>query len=129
MKAWNITKVVASKDIGPEVNADKTKYMVMPRDQNAGRIRNIKPDNSSFAMVEHFRYLGTNLTNQISIQEGNKCRLKSKNACYHSVQNLLFSSLLSKNIKIKVHRTTVFPLFCKGVKLGQNKKRLPGSHC
>ena len=95
----------------------------MPRDQNAGRIRNIKPDNSSFAMVEHFRYLGTNLTNQISIQEGNKCRLKSKNACYHSVQNLLFSSLLSKNIKIKVHRTTVFPLSCKGVKLGQNNNK------
>jgi len=45
--------------------------MVMPRDQNAGRSHNIKPDNSSFEMVEHFRYLGTNLMNQNSIQEGN----------------------------------------------------------
>ena len=95
--------------------------MAMSRDQNAGRCHNIKTDNSSFEMVEHFRYLGTNLTNQNSIQEGNKFRLKSQNACCQSVQNRLFSSLLSKNIKFKVYRTTVFPLSCKGVKLGQNK--------
>jgi len=40
--------VVTSKETGLEVNADKTKYMVMSRDQNAGRIHNIKIDNSSF---------------------------------------------------------------------------------
>jgi len=60
--------------------------------------------------------------NQNSIQEGNKCRLKLLNVCY-SVQNLSSSSLLSKNIKIEVYRTTVFLLFCKGVKLGQKKKK------
>jgi len=48
--------------------------------------------------------------------------MKSQNACYRSVQNLLSSYLLSNNIKIKVYRSTVFLLFCKGVKLGQNKK-------
>jgi len=101
----------------------------MSGDQNAGRSHNIKIDNSSFERVEHFRYLGTNLTNQNSIQEGNKCTLKSQNACYGSVQNPLSSSSLSKNVKIKVYRTTVFPLFCKGVQLGQNKKRPPRSHC
>ena len=79
--------------------------MVMSGDQNAGRSQNIKLDSSSFEMAEHFRYLGTNLTNQNAIQEGNKCRLKSQNAFYRSVQNLLSSSLLSKNIKIKVYRT------------------------
>jgi len=40
--------VVASKKIGLEVNADKTKYMVMSRDQNAGRSDNIKADNKPF---------------------------------------------------------------------------------
>ena len=121
------TLVVASKEIGLEVNAHKTKHMVMSGDQNAGRSHNIKIDNSSFERVEHFRYLGTNLTNENSIQAGNKCRLKSQNACYRLVPSLLSSSLLTKNIKIKVYRTTVFPLSCKGVKLGQNKKttRLP----
>jgi len=90
----------------------------------------VKIDNSSFERVEHFTYLGAKLTHQNSIQEGNKCRLKSQNACYRSVQNLSAPSLVSKNIKIKVYRTTVFLLFCKGVKLGQNKKKsLPGSHC
>ena len=110
--------VVASKEIGQDVNAKKTKYMVMSRDQNAGLNHSIRTDNSSFERVEHFRYMGTNLTHQNYIQEGNKCRLKSQNACCCSVQNLLSSSWLSKNIKVKVYRATVFLLFCMGVKLG-----------
>ena len=60
-------------------------------------------DNSTFDRVEEFKYLGTTLTNQIYIAEENKSRLKSGNACYHSVQNILSSSLLSKNLKIKVY--------------------------
>jgi len=78
--------------------------MVIPRDQNAGRSYIIKTNNSSFERVEQFKYLGTILTNQKSIQEEIKSRLKSGNSCNHSVQNLLSSSLLSKNIKIKVYR-------------------------
>jgi hypothetical protein len=89
---------VASKDIGLVVNADKTKYMIMYRDQNAGRSHSMKTDNSSFERVEEFKYLGTTLTNQNSIQEEIKSRLKSGNACYNSVQNLLSSGLLSKNL-------------------------------
>jgi hypothetical protein len=53
--------VVASKEIGLEVNAEKTKYMVMSRDQNAGKNHNIKLDNKSFERVEQFKYLGTTL--------------------------------------------------------------------
>jgi len=94
--------VVASKETGLEVNANTTKYMVTCRDQNAERTLSMKTDNSSFEMVGEFKYLGTTLTNQNSIQEEIKSRLKSGNACYHSVQNLLSSSLLSKNIKIKI---------------------------
>ena len=61
--------VVASKEIGLQANADKTKYRVTSRDQNAGRSHNIKIDNRSFERVEEFKYLGTTLTNQNSIQE------------------------------------------------------------
>jgi len=53
------TLVIANKEIGLEVNADKTKYIVMSRDQNAGRRHSIKTDNSCFERVEQFRYLGT----------------------------------------------------------------------
>ena len=60
--------------------------------------------------MEEFKYLGTTLTNQNSIQEEIKSRLKSENACYHSVQNLLPSCLLSKNLKIKIYRTIIFPV-------------------
>ena len=60
----------------------------------------MKIDNSSFGRVEEFKYLRTTITNQNSIQEEIKRRLKSGNACCYSVQNLLASSLLSKNLKI-----------------------------
>jgi len=76
------------------------KYVVTSRDQNAGRSHDIKTDNSFFESLEQFKYLGTTLTNQNSIQEEIKSRLKSANACCHSVQYLLSYSLLSKNIKI-----------------------------
>jgi len=77
--------VVSSKEIGLEVNAAMTKYMVMPRDQNAGRNLNMKIENRSFERVVEFKCLGTTLTNQNSIQEEIKSRLKSGNACCHSV--------------------------------------------
>ena len=83
-----------SKESGLAVNADKTKYMVMSREQTAGLSHTMKVDNSSIERVEEFKYLGTTLTNQNSIQKEIKSRLKSGNACYHSVQNLLSSSLL-----------------------------------
>ena len=81
--------------------------MVMSQGQNAGRSHNIKADNNSFERVEEVKCLGTTLTNQNSIQEEIKSSLKSGNACYHSVQNLLSSSLLSKNLKIKIYRTMI----------------------
>ena len=53
--------VVATKEIGLEVNGDKIKYMIMSRDQNAGRSYSMKIDNSSIEMVEEFKYLGNNV--------------------------------------------------------------------
>jgi hypothetical protein len=53
--------VVADKEIGFEVNAEKFEYMVMSQDQNGGQISNIKVGNKSFEMVEQFKYLGTTL--------------------------------------------------------------------
>jgi len=90
MKKNTKALVIVSKEIGLEVNADKTKYMLKSQDQNAGRSHDIEIDNSYFERVEQFRYLGTNLTNQNSIQEENKCRLKSQNACYYLVQNTIY---------------------------------------
>jgi hypothetical protein len=82
----------------------------MSRDQNAGRTHSIKIDNNSFERVEEFKYLGTTLTNQHNIQEEIKSRLKSGTANYLSVQSLLSSSLLSKNLKIEIYRNIILPV-------------------
>ena len=64
--------------------------------------------------MKQFKYLGTALTNQNHIQEEIKSRLKSGNACYHSVQNFLSSGFLSKNLKITIYRTIILPVVVYG---------------
>jgi hypothetical protein len=86
----------ASKAVGLEINVEKTKYMLLSRRQNVGKNWDIKIANRSFENVSQFKYLGTKVTNQNLIQEEMKRRWNSGNACYHSVQNLLSSRLLSK---------------------------------
>jgi len=111
--------VAATREVGLEVSADKTKYMVISRDQNTGRNHSVRINNSTVERVEEFKCLGTTLTHKNSIPEEIKSRLRLGIACYHSVQNLLSSRLLSKNLKIKIYRTIIFLLFCMGVKLGR----------
>jgi len=106
--------VVACKETGPDVDADKIKYVVMSRDQNAGRSCNVKTVNGFFESVEQFKYLRTTLTNQNSIQKEMNSRLKSGNACYHSVHNLLSSSLVSRNVNIKIYRTVILSVVLCG---------------
>ena len=72
----NASLTVPSKEIGLEVNADKTKYKVMSGEQNAGRSYSIKLDNRYFERVEEFKYLGTNITILNCIQEEINSRLK-----------------------------------------------------
>jgi len=84
------TLVAATGEIGLEVSADKTKYMVMSRDQNAGRIHSVRIDNSTFERVEEFKYLGTTLTNQNSIPGEIKKRLRSGNACYPKMYKSIY---------------------------------------
>ena len=85
----------ACKDIDLAVNTGKTKYMETGR--HRGMIGNeyIKIGSNSYEKVKTFKYLGSLLTNQNSIQEEIKCRLKEGNSCYYSVQTLLSSRLLS----------------------------------
>jgi len=103
-KAFNSEKLltVPVKETGLEVNADKPKYRVTSRYHNAGRSYNVKFNNSSFEWGGTVQNLGKTLMIQNFIQEEIKSRLYSGNACYCSVQNLLSSSFLSEEIKMKV---------------------------
>jgi hypothetical protein len=104
----------ASKDVGQEVNVEKTKYMLVSRDPNAGQNWEIKIGNRSFENVSQFKYLGTTVTIENLIQEEIKRRLNSGNACYLSVQNLLSSRLLSKNVKVRIYKTIILPVVLYG---------------
>jgi hypothetical protein len=81
------TPLEASRDVGLEINAEKTKYMIMSRHLNSEQNQNIRIAYESFENVATFKYLGTTLTNQNDIHDEIKCRLNSGNACYYSVQN------------------------------------------
>ena len=86
----------------------------MSRNQNARRNHNMKDNVTSFERVKELKYLRTILTNKFLFRKKLKSRLKSGYACCHSVQNLLSSSLISKRIKIKIHRIIIFPVVLYG---------------
>ncbi|KAJ4438181.1 hypothetical protein ANN_14120, partial [Periplaneta americana] len=104
----------ASKAIGLEVNPEKTKYMIMSCDQNIVRNGNIKIGDLSFEEVEKFKYLGATVTNINDTWEEIKRRINMGNACYYSVEKLLSSSLLSKNLKVRIYKTVILPVLLYG---------------
>ncbi|KAJ4445854.1 hypothetical protein ANN_12539 [Periplaneta americana] len=104
----------ASEAIGLEVNPEKTKYMIMSRDQNIVRNGNIKIGDLSFEGVEKFKYLGATITNINDTREEIKHRINMGNACYYSVEKLLSSSLLSKNLKVRIYKTVILPVVLYG---------------
>jgi hypothetical protein len=81
---------------------------------NSGLNQNVRIDNESFKNVAKFKYLGTTLTNQNDIHDEIQSKLNSGNVCYHSVQNLLSSHLISKNLKIKTYKTVILPVVLYG---------------
>jgi hypothetical protein len=104
----------ASKEVGLEVNPEKTKYVLISRGQNIGQKRSINIANRSFEDVAKFKCLGTTLTYQNCMHKEIKSRLSSGNACNHSVQSLLSPRLLSRNFKVKIYKTIILPVVLYG---------------
>jgi hypothetical protein len=108
------TLLESSRDIELEINAEKTKYMIMSCHPNSEQNQNIRTANESFENVAKFKYLGRTLTNQNDIHDEIKSTLNSGNAYYYSVQNILSSRLISKNLKIKIYKTVILPVVLYG---------------
>jgi hypothetical protein len=88
--------------------------MIKYRNSISGQNQNIRIANESFENVAKFKYFRTTLINQNDFHDKIKSRLHSGNACYHSVQNLLTSHLISENLKIKIHKTVILPVVLYG---------------
>jgi hypothetical protein len=114
MKKNTESLIDASKEVGLEVYVEKTKYILLSRHQNADQNHDINVSKGSFENLSQLKYLGTTVTNQNLIQKEIKRRLNSGNACYHSVQILLSSRLLSKNLKIRINKTIILPMVLYG---------------
>jgi hypothetical protein len=87
--------------------------MLPSHHQNAGQNHNIEIGDRAFENVAQFKYLET-VTNKNLIQADIKRRLNLGNACYHSVQNLSSSHLLSKNVKIRIYKIVILPVVLYG---------------
>jgi hypothetical protein len=87
----------ASRDIGLEINAEKTKYIIISRYSNSGQNQNMRIDNESFEKVEKFKYLGMTLTNQNNIRDEIKSRLKTGECLLlFSQKSFVFPSYIKK---------------------------------
>jgi hypothetical protein len=102
-----------SKEVGLEMKPEKIKYMLMSHYQMVEQRHSIKIVNMSFEDVAKLKYLGA-LTDQNCMHKEIKSRLNSGNACYHAVQSLLSSRLLSRNIKVKIHKTIILSVALYG---------------
>jgi hypothetical protein len=92
------------------VNPEKTKYMFVSLCNKAGQKHSTKIVCKSVEDVAEVKYLGRTLTDQNFIYEEIKSRLNSGNSCYHSVQGLLSSLLLSRTVKVKIRITIILPV-------------------
>ena len=115
--------VVYSKKTGLEVNTDKTKCIIMSRDQNAGGNHNINNETSSFERVEIFKYLGTNLKKSKFYSRRNQKQIEFRECLLSFGADFSSSDFLSKNIKFKIHRTIILPVAFYGCETWSLKLR------
>jgi hypothetical protein len=95
------------------VNPEKIKCMLISLYRKAGQKRSVQIVNMSFQVVAKFIYFGT-LTDQNCMNKEIKSSVNSGSACYHSVQILLSSLLLCRNVKVKICKTIILPVVLYG---------------
>jgi hypothetical protein len=108
------TLIYARKEVGLEINIEKAMYKLLSHPRMQELNWNIIIVNTSSEDVAQFKYFEMTVTNENLIQEESKRILNSGNASYHSVQNLLSSCPLLKNLKIRIKKTIIFSLVLYG---------------
>jgi hypothetical protein len=102
-----------SRDVGIEINVEKTKHMITPSHQNSRQNQNIRTANESYENVAKFKYLGTKLTNKNDINDEIKSRLHLGNVIILS-SIFCFPVSYKKNPKPKMYKTVILPVVLYG---------------
>lgn len=101
--------------VGLRINEDKTKYMYNSRRQGRDRLgQNVTIDTYNFERVSEFKYLGTVITADNSMDKEMKARIQSGNRCYYALRELFQSRLLSRSSKLKLYHATIRPVVTYG---------------
>ena len=110
--------IKASKDIGLEVNSEKTKYMITSRHQNIIQNQTIVIGNLSFENVQNIKCLGGTITNTNGILEEIKCAINIGNECYYSLRKCYRPVCFPRNWKLIQIKLLYYRLYCRILKLG-----------
>ena len=112
----NNTKILLdkTKELGLQINVEKTEYMVTDRIQNTHNNGNLIVCDKIFERASNFKYLGSILNQTNEIREKLKKRINLGNACFYSVRKLLDSRILSRRLKIRIYRTLILPVVLYG---------------
>ncbi|KAJ4446760.1 hypothetical protein ANN_13457 [Periplaneta americana] len=102
-----------TQKLGFKINTKKSKFTSITIRQN-DRVKEVKMRTYKFEKVEKFKYLGATVTNRNDTREEIKHRINMGNACYYSVEKILSSSLLSKNLKVRIYKTVILPVVLYG---------------
>jgi hypothetical protein len=103
-----LSTILASRDVDLEINAEKTKYMIMSHHPNSGQDQNIRIVTELFENVAKFKYFGMTLISQNDIHDEIESRLNSR--MFAVIQSKIFFLISHKKLKIKIYKTVISPV-------------------
>ncbi|CAG9830616.1 unnamed protein product [Diabrotica balteata] len=99
----------AALNIGLKINEDKTKHMVVSKQERRRIWQNITINDHNFEVVKEFKYLGATITNDNKLEREVETKIMAGNRSFFAMQHLMTLKLLSRGTKIQIYKTIIRP--------------------